>query len=293
MATVLAIASLFLASVDGIRFPADTLFVAGSSFGTFEHASRIAFGPQGWIYIIDVKKNAVLIFKSISEPPFVLGGYGWSTTSFDRPSGVTTDGLNTYISDYGNHRIQRFDRYSNLISSLSTRDTSYAPARFGYPAGVALSTLGELLILDSENLRIVEFSADSRFERVFGGLSASGGQLQDPVKVCVGGDQYVYVLEKKGIVEFDYFGNYVRTFASDLGTEIVGGQATATGVVAVTSDTLYWFNVDGSLESKTILSSLISDWPIHAAQDIALDADRMFLLTATRCQIFRLESLNH
>jgi hypothetical protein len=293
MATVLAIVSLLLAQSGGIRSAADTLFVAGNSFGTFEHATRIAIGPQGWIHVVDVKKNAVLIYKSVSEPPFVLGGYGWSTSSFDRPSGVATDGLNTYISDLGNHRIQRFDRYANLISSLSTRDTSYAPARFGYPAGVALTTLGDLLILDSENLRIVEFSANSRFERVFGGLSTSGGQLQDPVKVCVAGDQYVYVLEKKGIVEFDYFGNYVRTFATDMGNEIVGGQATATGVVAVSSDTLYWFNAEGFLESRTNLSTLIAEDPIRLVQDVAFDGNRMYVLTPTRCQIFTLESQGH
>ncbi len=289
MATVLAIASLLFLNSAELGGTTDTLFVAGSSFGSFEHATRITIGPQGWIYVVDVKKNAVLIFKSIRETPYELGGYGWSATSFDRPSGVATDGLNAYISDFGNHRVQRFDRYSNLLSSLSTRDTSYAPARFGYPAGVALSTLGDLLILDTENFRIVEFSADSRFERTFGGLSTSGGQLQDPVKVCVGGDQYVYVLEKKGIVEFDYFGNYVRTFATDLSGDIVGGLATSSGVVAVSADTLFWFGTDGTRESTTPLSTLIAEEPVRSVQDIAFDGDRMFVLTTTRCQIFKLE----
>ncbi len=292
MATVLAIASLLFGPSTLGRDAADTLFVAGNSFGTFEHATRITVGPQGWIYVVDVRKNAVLIYKSLSQPPFVLGGYGWTTSSFDRPSGIATDGLNAYISDFGNHRIQRFDRYSNLLSSLSTRDTSYAPARFGYPAGVALTTLGDLLILDSENLRVVEFSADSRFERVFGGLSASGGQLQDPVKICVSGDQYVYVLEKKDIVEFDYFGNYVRTFAADLGSEIVGGQALASGIAAVSSDTLYRYNTEGALESKTILSTLIAGEPVRAVQDIAYDGNRLFVLMPTRCQIFTIDSNN-
>ena len=293
MATLFAIAGSFILNSAAFGGMSDTLFVAGTSFGSFEHATRITIGPQGWVYIVDVKKNAVFIFTSITEQPSVLGGYGWSATSFDRPSGVATDGLNTYISDFGNHRIQRFDRYSNLLSSLSTRDTSYAPARFGYPAGVALSTLGDLLILDTENLRLVEYSADSRFERTFGGLSTSGGQLQDPVKVCVGGDQYVYVLEKRGIVEFDYFGNYVRTFAVNLAGEIVGGQATSTGVVAVSADTLFWFNKDGALESSTALSTLIAEEPVRNAQDVTFDADRMYVLTPIRCQIFRLESLNH
>lgn len=292
MAALLALVGLFLAEPVEAGRPGDTIFVAGASFGSFEQATRIMIGPQGWIYIVDAKTNAVLIFKTANDSPFILGGYGWSSSSFDRPSGVATDGLNIYISDFGNHRIQRFDRYSNLLSSLSTRDTSFAPARFGYPAGVALTTLGDLLILDSENLRIAEFSSDSRFERDFGGLNTSGGQLQDPVKVCVGGDQHIYVLEKKGIVEFDYFGNYIRTFAKGLDGEIVGGEVTALGIAAVCADTLYWFNAEGSLESKTFLSTLIAEEPVHSVRDIAFDAHRMFVLTPTRCQIFSLEIQN-
>ncbi len=290
MATVLAIAT-FLVTLSGPASPpADTVYRAGPAFGSFQHARRIALNPQGWIYVVDAGQNAVVIYKSATDSLFVLGGFGWSTSTFDRPSGIATDGLNVYVSDFGNHRIQRYDRYSALLSSLLTRDTSYAPARFGYPTGVALTTLGDLLVLDSENARIVEFSADSRFERDFGGLNTSGGKLQDPVKICVGGDQFVYVLEKQRIVEFDYFGNYLRTFGQKSGGEILGGQATASGIAVVSSDTLFWYSTDGVLMSTLAFSTLLADQPVQNVQDVAFDGERMFVLTPTRCQIFSLES---
>ncbi len=290
MAALLAIAAVlsFHQAGDGPR--PDTLFVAGASFGSFEQATRITVGQQGRIYVVDSKKNAVLIFNSKDEDPFILGGYGWNSTTFDRPTGVATDGLNVYVSDFGNHRVQRFDRYSNLLSSLSTRDTSYAPARFGYPTGVALTTLGDLLILDSENLRIVEYSSDSRFERDLGGLNTSGGRLEDPIKVCVGGDQYIYALEKKGIVEFDYFGNYLRTFGNTLSGDIVGGQATSTGVAVVCADTLFQFDATGALESRMAFSTLIAEESIRVVQDIAFDARTMYVLTPTRCYLFTIDA---
>ncbi len=290
MATLLAIAAVLSFHPVGDALCADTLFVAGRAFGSFEQAARITIGPQGRVYIIDSKKNAVLIFDSKDKDPYVLGGFGWSSTSFDRPTGVTTDGLNIYVSDYGNHRIQRFDRYSNLLSSLFTRDTSYAPARFGYPAGVALTTLGDLLILDSENLRIVEYSSDSRFERDLGGLNTSGGTLEDPVKVCVGGDQYIYALEKKRILEFDYFGNYLGTFGNSLGGDIVGGQATSTGIAVVSADTMYQFDASGALESKLAFSTLIAEEPIRMVRDIAFDATTIYVLTPTRCYPFTIDA---
>ncbi|HEY6953419.1 MAG TPA: NHL repeat-containing protein [Bacteroidota bacterium] len=291
MAALFAIA-VFCCVNAGISRPADTLFLAETSFGSFEQATRITVGPQGWVYIIDGKKNAIDIFKSPQDPPTVLGGYGWTSVAFDKPTGVATDGLNIYVSDYGNHRIQRFDRYSTLLSSLSTRDTTYAPARFGYPAGVALSNLGELIILDGENLRIVEFGADSRFERTFADLNAAGGKLQNPIKVCSQGDQYIYVLEDDRILEFDFYGNYVRTIGG-FTDKVVGGQSTATGIVAVCADTLFWFSSDGSLNSKTPAASLIAEEPVSDVQDLAFYDNRMFVLTPRRCTIFRIQSVAH
>ena len=293
MATILAVVGILLAASGGARSSPDTLFISETSFGSFDQATRISVAPDGKVYVIDSKKSAILIFKSPQDSPSVLGGYGWSATTFDRPTGIATDGLNIYVSDYGNHRIQRFDRYSNLLSSLFTRDTTYGPARFGYPAGVALSSQGELIILDSENLRIVEFSADSRFERSFGDLNTAGGRLQNPIKVCSEGDQYIYVLEKNRILEFDFYGNYLRSLAGDLHGDIVGGQSTSNGIAALCEDTLYWFNADGSLASKTPFGMLLAEEPVKSVQDIAFFDDRMFVLTPHRCFIFKIEPVNH
>ena len=291
MAAILAVAGLLLADFQGQTNLFDTSFVAETSFGSFEQATRVSVGPQGWIYIIDSKKNAVLVFKSVRDQPSLLGGFGWSSVAFDNPTGLATDGLNVYVSDYGNHRVERFDRYSHLLSTLYTRDTTIAGAQFGYPTGVALTQQGELIILDSENLKVVEFSADSRFERSFGDLNSSGGKLQYPIKVCVQGDEYVYVLEKRRILQFDFFGNFIRTFATELRNEIVGGQAVLTGVSAVSGDTLYEFNETGILVSRIPLATLIGEEPIHGIQDVAFYNNRLFVLTPTRCHVFIMESI--
>jgi DNA-binding beta-propeller fold protein YncE len=293
MAAILALVLIGFTGGGFVSSPAETTFVSETIFGSFDQASRITTGPDGRVYVVDTKRNAVVIFKSPQDVPTVLGGYGWTASTFDKPAGVATDGLNIYVADYGNHRIQRFDRYSNLLSSLLTRDTSYAPARFGYPAGVALSNQGDLIILDSENLRVVEFSADSRYERTFGDLNAAGGKLQDPIKICSEGDQYIYVLEKNGIIQFDFYGNFLRSFAKQLHGEIVGGQSTQNGIAAVCADTLYWFTADGSLGSQTPLRSLIAEEPVSSVQDIAFSGGHLFVLTPHRCHIFDMVLPHH
>jgi hypothetical protein len=290
MDAVFAVASLFLFLQAG-ESPTDTLFVHELTFGKFERATRITLGPQGWIYVVDSRQNTILTFKKPSDLPSILGGFGWSATSFDNPTAVATDGLNLYVSDYGNHRIQRFDRYSNLISSLSTRDTSYAPATIGYPTGVALGNMGDLFVLDSENLKVVKFSADGRFDRAFGDLNVAGGKLESPVKVCVHGDQSVYVLDKNRVLLFDYFGNFVRPIGTSLTAMISGGQDTPEGVAVVSNDTLSFFRSDGALASSVALTTLIADAPIRNVQDVAIAADRIYVLTQERCFVFKMQSM--
>jgi hypothetical protein len=293
MEAILAVAGILLVNFQGSTNRPDTSFVAETSFGSFEQATRITIGPQGWIYVIDSKKNAVLIFKTVRDQPSLLGGFGWSSVTFDNPTGVATDGLNVFVSDYGNHRIERFDRYSHLLSSLYTRDTSIAGVQFGYPTGIALTQQGNLIILDSENLKVVEFSADSRFERSYADLNSSGGKLQYPIKVCVQGDEFVYVLEKRRILQFDFFGNYIRSFANDLRGEIIGGQTIPSGIAAVSGDTVYSFNDGGALISRISLATLIGETPIHGVRDIAFYNNRLFVLTETRCHVFIIEPVHN
>jgi DNA-binding beta-propeller fold protein YncE len=135
------------------------------SVGSFERATHIFAGKQGAIYVLDADQNKIFYFSDITQIPKSIGGFGWSAGSFDRPTGIATDGINVYVSDYGNHRIQRFDRNLNYISSFSTRDTSgQADMRFGYPLDVALSELGDLFVLDGENLRVLKFNPQQFFE---------------------------------------------------------------------------------------------------------------------------------
>jgi hypothetical protein len=271
----------------------DTLLVEEQSLGSFQQASRLTTNPQGWAYATDIERNLIVLIKDAGSPVVSVGGYGWTSTTFDHPTGLATDGLNLYVSDYGNHRVQRFDRNLNFISSFSTRDTSVIEARFGYPLGVALSRHGDLFVLDGENLRVLKFVENVRFERAFGDIDDERARLRQPEKILVAPNDHVFVLEPDRLLEFDYFGHYVRTIGEGKLHEARGFCMVFNGLVVLTQAEIYWFSDRGDLAYEIRSTDLRSQNPIDQMQDIASVGDRLFILSSTRLHILRLSVAEH
>ncbi len=278
MAALVAIA-LFVSTPTFFEPAADTLLREEFAVGSFHSATRLAVNAQGWVYVIDNHENTVTLLRGATEQVITVGSYGWSTTSFDTPTGITTDGLNVYISDFNNHRIQRFDRNLNYLSSFSTRDSSAVVAQFGFPAGVALSRFGDLFILDSENRRVMKFADQFRFERSFGGLDADRGRLRQPVKVIVAPNDHLYVLESDRLVEFDYFGNLLRVIGEGILQSASGFDVSNEGIVITTKESVLWFSVQGQLSTVQAVSTILASTPLSMLQDVVLYGDRVYFLT--------------
>jgi len=258
------------------------------TLGSFQQASRITINPQGWMYVIDTGRNLVVRLKGDESAVVSVGGYGWTSTTFDKPTGLATDGLNLYISDYGNHRLQRFDSNLNFISSFATRDTSFIDARFGYPLGVALSRLGDLFVLDGDNLRVVKFAGDVRYELSFGDIDDQRSRLHLPIKIVVGSDDHVFVLEPDRLLEFDYFGHYLRTIGASMFTDACGFCTVKDGIIVVSHAALYWFSERGDLQRVIHPTDLQMKTEPGPFEDAASAGDRLLILTSTRLHVFRL-----
>jgi hypothetical protein len=277
---------LFAASIVAAA-PPDTLLVEQQSVGSFQRATRLAINPQGWVYVVDAERNFVLLVKDGNASPVSVGGYGWSSTTFDRPTGLATDGLNLYVSDYGNHRLQRFDRNLNFISSFATRDTSFVDARFGYPLGVALSRLGDVFVLDGENLRVTKYVENMRFERSFGDFDDQRSRLRQPEKILVGPNDHVYVLEPDRLLEFDYFGHFIRSIGERILENARGFCLVPAGVIVVNESRLFWFNDRGELAREFSSGDLQTKSPLGAMEDVAIAGDRLFVLASHQLHGFQ------
>jgi hypothetical protein len=260
----------------------DTTLVEQKAFGSFQRATRLITNPQGWIYVLDAERNLVVLIKGVEEPSSSVGGYGWSSTTFDQPTGLATDGLNLYVADRGNQRVSRFDRSLNFISSFTTRDTSLLAARFGFPLGVALSRLGDLFVLDGENLRVVKFGANMQYERSFGDIDDERSRLRQPVKILLAPDDHVYVLESDRLLEFDYFGQYLRTIGFGSFRDARGFCLVRGGLIVVTPTTLCWFNERGELRREIPSAEIASGSPLGVMEDVVGGAGQLLLLTSTQ-----------
>ena len=278
---------LFIGLSTASAQPVDTVLVEDYSVGNFQRATRIVVGTQGTIYVLDADENKVLLFSNLQDAPKTLGGFGWSSSSFDKPTGVATDGVNVYISDYGNHRIQRFDRDFNYISSLSTRDTSDVSSRFGYPLDIALSEFGDLFILDGENIRVMKFNAQGSFERAFGDINAGKGKIQNPTKLLAANSR-VFVGEKNKILEYDYFGNYLGSIGDGVVSNLAGFAVVTNGLIAVSNDSIWWFTRNSVLQKNSSLDRIISGDQIDQIQDIAWKGEQLFILSQHRIHIFKM-----
>jgi DNA-binding beta-propeller fold protein YncE len=278
LAALVAIA-LFLSTPTFSEPAADTLLREEFAVGSFHSATRLAVNAQGWVYVIDNHENTATLIKGADEKVSSVGSYGWSATSFDNPTGITTDGLSVYISDFNNHRIQRFDRNLNNLSSFSTRDSSAVATQFGFPSGVALSRFGDLFILDSENSRVMKFAPRLRFERSFAGLDAERGRLRQPVKIIVAPSDHLYVLESDRLIEFDYFGNLLRIIGEGILQGAQGFDVANEGIVITTKDSVLWFSIQGQLSSAQAVSTILTSTPISSLQDVVLSGDRVYFLT--------------
>jgi hypothetical protein len=290
MATVFAIAvCLFSCWAPICAQSIDSVLVEEYSIGSFQHATRIVAGTPGTLYVLDANTNTLSLFTSTQDSPKIIGGFGWSSSSFDKPTGVATDGVNVYVSDYGNHRIQRFDRDLNYISSLSTRDTSDAAARFGYPLDIAISEFGDLFVLDGENLRVMKFSSTRFFECSFGDINSGEGKLSNPTKLVVTTSR-IFVVERTRIAVFDYFGNYLGSIGKGVVSDLNGFTLLANGCLAVSNDTIWWLSREGVVQKSLPLSFIISGESIDKMQDVACMGSRLFILSPHRIHVFKMSN---
>jgi hypothetical protein len=290
MATIFTVAFCLLAwSSPASAQSVDSVLVEDYAVGSFQQATRIVSGTQGIIFVLDADENKISMFSNLQDAPKTIGGFGWSSSSFDKPTGVATDGVNVYVSDYGNHRIQRFDRDLNYISSFSTRDTSDVISRFGYPLDIALSELGDLFILDGENIRVIKFNTQDFFERAFGDINAGKGKLQNPVKLFATNSR-IFVGDKNRILLYDYFGNYLGSIGEGIINSLSGFTMVTNGLLAASSDSIWWFSREGALQKVLSLENIISEERIDQIQDIAFNGKQLFILSPHRIHVFKIRN---
>jgi streptogramin lyase len=181
------------------------------TFGRFVGGGDLDYDIEGNIYVVDRQGDKIVKYTSGGDSIRAVSGTGSGTLQFDSPTAVCSRrGNDVYVADYNNHRVQRFDRNLDYVSTLYTRDDPEERNRFGYPRDIAVTRQGGLLVVDGENRRVVRFNTFGAVEQSFGDLNSGAGRLVDPAQIEVDERDNIYVLDAGRIIIFDPFGGYIR-----------------------------------------------------------------------------------
>ena len=214
-------------------------------FGSFAEPVDLDHDIEGSLYVVDAGRDLVVKYSPNGDSLDAVGGFGVGTEEFDHPVAIyARRGTDIFVADQNNHRIQRFDRHLDYVTTLSTRNDPDERIRFGYPLDVAVSRQGEILVLDGENYRVIVFNSGGEFVRSFGDITSGRGRLTAPVALELDQKDNVYVLDKGEIKVYDPFGAWLRTLPGPGGGTYHSFSISGDSLVAQTDSLLLIYRVE-------------------------------------------------
>lgn len=263
-----------------VVLPADQVSAQSSTLPSWVpvRGTRFDVDVAGNVYVVDRDRGTISLLDRSLAVRAEVGGPGWEPGQFDLPGGIWgRNGLDIYVADYGNHRIQRFDRTLSFVSEFRTREEENADIRFGYPADVALSRLGELYICDTENVRILKIDPKTQSHATFGGIGGGRGRLHAPTAIQIGPRDNLYVLDGSRIVVFDTFGNFLRELYQSMFDKPSAVFADEVRVLVLQNDSLYCLDA-GERILPVLPLRTVKELGGATVQSVAFGRGSLFLL---------------
>ncbi|MCU0452360.1 MAG: NHL repeat-containing protein [Bacteroidetes bacterium] len=287
MAALVAVTLLWLLTPPGPQSRPLLIEVARVEVASSVRALSVGIGGS-W-YLADPERHEVVWQRPDGTSGGMVGGYGWSLSALDQPSGLATDGNRVYVADRGNHRIVSYDRALRPLSSFATRDTADLRARFGFPNGVAVSGRGDLVVLDGESDEVVGFRPDGRVAFRIGREVSGGPPLDGPTCVSVDGTERLLVGEAGGVRIVDLFGNQLRRV--ELGGRTVIRAAAGAGgwLAAVSADTLFLVHEAESRIYRWHRGSIVPGIALQDLWSVGWQDGHLIVLSAGSIARIRLE----
>jgi hypothetical protein len=253
------------------------------SFGKFKNATAFYINAAGVVFVTDDITDAVYQLDTLGNVFLSIGGYGWEIDAFDDPVDIFADPLKVLVTDRNNNRIQRFDKNLNFIFEFKTENNDIEAERFRYPLSAAPSNLGDVFILDSDNIRIVKFDLFGNYIQDIGGYDYGNYVLSAPKQLAISMDNNLYVIDRNNIFIFDNYGTALGTIEAE--EELRSIRIIFNWLTTNTRKNIYFSNLR-SREQKLIEALLTGyDDELEIVSSIIFNK-KLYVLTATTIHIF-------
>lgn len=197
-------------------FYSDSSFIKEKELTGFKNAVSMAEDSKGYVYILDNESNEVIKIDDKLNIVKRIGKKGWNPGEFDSPTYIDcSTGLDLYISDGKNYRVQRFDLNLSYVSSLVTNTITFdEKLKFDKPVASVNINSSDLYVIDGDNKRIVVFQSGLMPNTSFGGFQSAQTPFINPIKILKDGNNLIYILDKDRLAVdvYDNFGSFIKTF---------------------------------------------------------------------------------
>lgn len=189
-------------------------------FSGFKNAVSVTVDGKGYIYVLDNESNEIVKFDENLKEIKRTGKKGWNNGEFDSPTCIDgSSGLDIYVCDGVNYRIQRFDLNLSYVSSVITNTSTFDDKlKFNTPVSLVVLNMNALYVIDGENKRIVCYPDGVNPGSSFGGFQSAQKPFLNPVKLLKDGFNRIYIFDKKkgALYQYDNFGNYIKSLESSI-----------------------------------------------------------------------------
>ena len=158
------------------------------------HVPGIAVEARDHVYVFTRAEPPVQVYDA-------AGKYlrGWGTGHIKNAHHIKIDGGgHVWITDIGNHVVEKYTPEGKLLLSLGTRGKAGRDrTHFNKPTDVAVTADGDLYVSDGYgNARVVHFTKDGQYVNEWGELGSGPGQFSIPHAIAADSKGRVYVADR-------------------------------------------------------------------------------------------------
>jgi len=185
-----------------VVFDPDGKPVAAFGKGTFKRPGGLAINAErGWLYVVDVKRNEVMIFDLRTLALVKVFGGSSKSGEFEPgtlsgPTNIALDASGrVYVSDTFNCRIQVFDPSGRFLRSFGSQGVR--PGSFLRPKGVAVDHQGHVYVVDAGFNNFQIFTPEGKPLLFVGSGGDAPGQFLLPAGMAIDHQDRIYVTEQR------------------------------------------------------------------------------------------------